>query len=315
MTLHAELDRYFNLRRMFGAKLKADELRLRSFATFVDKAGKEFVTKELLLEWMDGLRPASSGTKASRFSAVRQFALWLHGMDDRHDDPPPRGFVPGRVSRSAPYIYSDTELAQIIGAARELPSIYGLRGLTCAMLYGLITVTGMRVAEALALDTADFDSERQLLHIKNGKNGKERILPIDPDVAVRLKNYCTERDRLLERHSEPLFVNCKGERPDYCWARANFVRVCQSIGMRGTWAKPMPGRPPRIHDLRHTFAVRTITGWYRAGHDAAREMHKLTTYLGHEGPRDTYWYLQAVPELLELASARIGESSAAEESQ
>ena len=114
MTLHAELDRYLNLRRMFGAKLKADELRLRSFATFVDKAGKEFVTKELLLEWMDGLRPASSGTKASRFSAVRQFALWLHGMDDRHDDPPPRGFVPGRVSRSAPYIYSDTELAQII---------------------------------------------------------------------------------------------------------------------------------------------------------------------------------------------------------
>ena len=99
MTLHAELDRYLNLRRMFGAKLKADELRLRSFATFVDKAGKEFVTKELLLEWMDGLQPASSGTKASRFSAVRQFALWLHGMDDRHDDPPPRGFVPGRVSR------------------------------------------------------------------------------------------------------------------------------------------------------------------------------------------------------------------------
>ncbi len=99
MTLHAELDRYLNLRRMFGAKLKADELRLRSFATFVDKAGKEFVTKELLLEWMDGLRPASSGTKASRFSAVRQFALWLHGMDDRHDDPPPRGFVP-RTSQS-----------------------------------------------------------------------------------------------------------------------------------------------------------------------------------------------------------------------
>lgn len=143
MTLHAELDRYLNLRRMFGAKLKADELRLRSFATFVDKAGKEFVTKELLLEWMDGLQPASSGTKASRFSAVRQFALWLHGMDDRHDDPPPRGFVPGRVSRSAPYIYSDTEVAQIIGAARELPSIYGLRGLTCAMLYGLICVFRM----------------------------------------------------------------------------------------------------------------------------------------------------------------------------
>ena len=189
-------------------------------------------------------------------------------------------------------------LSEMAGAARELPSIYGLRGLTCAMLYGLITVTGMRVAEALALDTADFDSERQLLHIKNGKNGKERILPIDPDVAVRLKNYCTERDRLLERHSEPLFVNCKGERPDYCWARANFVRVCQSIGMRGTWAKPMPGRPPRIHDLRHTLAVRSLEQFRGDRNAISRHMTALSTYLGHTKVTDTYWYLEATPVLL-----------------
>lgn len=315
MTLHADLDRYLHLRRMFGAKLRADELRLRSFATFVDQNGNGFVTRELILDWMKSQRPACNGTKASRFTAVRLFAQWLRGMDERHEDPPPRGFVPGRVARSIPYIYSDAEVAQIIGAARDLPSIYGIRGLTCAMLYGLVAVTGMRIAEALALNTADFDAGQQILHVRNGKNGKERLLPIDPDVAERLAQYCAERDRLLERHSEPLFVNCKGERANYCWARANFVRVCQSIGLRGAWAKPMPGNPPRIHDLRHTFAVRTITGWYRAGHDAAREMHKLTTYLGHEGPRDTFWYLQAVPELLELASARVGEGSAAEESQ
>ena len=94
MTLRTELDRYLHLRRMFGAKLKSDELRLRSFVTFMDQAGKTFVTRELIVEWMNGLRHASSGTKASRFSEVRQFALWLRGMDDRHEDPPPRGFVP-----------------------------------------------------------------------------------------------------------------------------------------------------------------------------------------------------------------------------
>jgi integrase/recombinase XerD len=315
MTLHAELDRYLHLRRMFGVKLKTDELRLRSFVTFVDQAGKTFVTFELILDWMKCQRPASSGTKASRFSAVRQFAQWLRGMDDRHEDPPPRGFVPGYVARPAPYIYSNCEIAEIIRAAQDLPSIYGIRGLTCAMLYGLVAVTGMRIGEALALDTADFDVERQLLHIRSGKNCRERILPIDPGVAQRLTNYCAERDRLLERHSQSLFVNCKGERPNYCWARANFVRVCQSIGLRGAWTKPMAGKPPRIHDLRHTFAVRTLTEWYRAGNDAAREMHKLTIYLGHEGPRDTYWYLQAVPELLELASARLTEGLALEESQ
>lgn len=315
MSLHAELDQYLHLRRMFGAKMKIDELRLRSFVIFVDQAGKTFVTRELILDWMKGLRPASSGTKASRFSAVRQFAQWLREIDDRHEDPPPQGFVPGHVTRPAPYIFCDAEIAQIIRAARDLPSIYGIRGLTCAMLYGLVAVTGMRIGEALDLDTADFDVERQLLHVRSGKNGKERILPIDPGVAQRLANYCDEMDRLLERRAQSLFVNCKGERPNYCWARANFVRVCQSIGLRGTWTRPMAGRPPRIHDLRHTFAVRTLIEWYRSGNDAAREMHKLTTYLGHEGPRDTYWYLQAVPELLELASARVSEGLASEESQ
>lgn len=220
-----------------------------------------------------------------------------------------------RAESGGPPHISDAEVAQIISAARDLPSTYGMRGLTCAMLYGLIAVTGMRIAEALALDSEDFDTGQQTLHVRNGKNGKERLIPIDPDVSNRLADYCAERDRLLERRSEPLFVNCKGVRPNYCWARANFVRVCQSVGLRGTWSKPMLGNPPRIHDLRHTFAVRTITGWYRAGHDAAREMHKLTTYLGHEGLRDTYWYLQAVPELLELASARLRDGSAEENAQ
>lgn len=315
MTLHSDLDRYLHLRRMFGAKLRTAELRLRSFATFVDQTGKGFVTRELILDWMKSQRPACNGTRASRFTAVRLFSQWLRGMDERHESPPARRYVPGRVARSIPYIYSDTEVAQIIKASGELPSVYGIRGLTCSILYGLVAVTGMRIAEALALDTADFDAGQQILRVRSGKNGKERLLPIASDVADRLTNYCAERDRLLGRHSESLFVNCKGDRPNYCWARANFVRVCQSIGLRGTWAKPMTGSAPRIHDLRHTFAVRTIIGWYRAGHDAAREMHKLTTYLGHEGPRDTYWYLQAVPELLELASARIGEEKTSEETQ
>jgi integrase len=144
-----------------------------------------------------------------------------------------------------------------------------------------------------------------VLCIRHGKNGKERLLPLDPSVVQKLARYCIERDRLLERKSEALFVNCKGARPDYCWARANFVRVCQNIGLRETWARPAMRRPPRIHDLRHTFAVRTLIDWYRSGKDPAREMHRLTTYLGHERPRDTYWYLESVPELLALAAARL----------
>jgi integrase/recombinase XerD len=312
MTMHRELDRYLNTRRMFGAKLETEELRLRSFARFVDDDGAEYVTIDLILRWMQSLRPTSTATKAARFCAVRQFSEWLHGIDAHNEAPPPRGFVPGRSHRVPPYIYSDREIMQIIEGARDLPSIYGMRGLTCETLFGLIAVTGLRIGEALDLDTSDLDDEHGVLQIRNGKNGKERLLPIDPSVVRQLLNYRTERDRLLERKSLAFFVNCKGVRPNYCWARANFVHICQNIGLRGAWAQPTSGRPPRIHDLRHTFAVRTLIGWYRSGGDPAREMHKLSTYLGHEGPEHTYWYLEAVPELLELASARVDRSKAEE---
>lgn len=312
MSMHCELDRYLNIRRMFGAKLETDELRLRSFVTFADRDRAEYITIDLILRWMQSLQPFSAATRAARFCAVRHFAEWLHGIDARHEAPPPRGFIPGRSRRLPPYIYSDVEIVQIIEGARNLPSIYGMRGLTCATLFGLIAMTGLRIGEALDLDTSDLDAEHGVLRIRRGKNGKERLLPLDPSVVRQLAEYCAERDRLLERRSQAFFLNCKGARPDYCWARANFVRACQNIGLRGTWAQPTSGRSPRIHDLRHTFAVRTLIGWYRSGKDPTREMHRLTTYLGHEGPRDTYWYLEAVPELLELAAARVESCEARE---
>ena len=305
MSMHHELDRYLKIRRMFGTRLEKDELRLRSFATFADRHDASYVTIDLILRWMQTLQPFSKATTAARFGVVRLFAEWLHGNDNRHEAPPPRGFVQGRSRRSPPYIYSETEIGQIIEGARKLPSVYGVRGLTCATLFGLVAATGLRIGEALALDTGDLDREHGVLRIRLGKNGKERLLPLDPTVVQQLTSYCAERDRLFACKPHALFVNCKGVRPDYCWARANFVRVCQNIGLRESWSRPSTRRLPRIHDLRHTFAVRTLIGWYRTGKDPAREMHRLTSYLGHEGPKDTYWYLEAVPELLGLAAARV----------
>ena len=167
------------------------------------------------------------------------------------------------VSRPRPHIYSEAEIAAIIAAAKALPSIYGLRGLTCSTLFGLIAVTGLRISEALALDDDDLDADAGVLRVRRGKLGKERLLPLDPSVVPQLAAYAAERDRLIGCTAPSLFVTEKGTRLTDCAARYNFAHACQQIGLRTHQQYCRHGRGPRIHDLRHTFAVRTMIGWYR----------------------------------------------------
>lgn len=304
MSFLAEHHRYLSVRRRLGADLSTDERILRRFAVFADNDGAEYVDTRLVMRWLESLPSAGAGTRGARFRVARQFAAWLHGMDPRHEVPP-QGLVPGRVQRKHPHIYSDAEIIAIIQHARTLPSVYGIRGLTCSTLFGLIAVTGLRINEALRLDHADLDVKSGVLRVRYGKLGKERVLPLDPTVVQQLESYGRERDRLLGRRSQALFVTCEGHRLGECGARYNFALVCQQIGLRPTQVHGRHGRGPRIHDLRHTFAVRTMLNWYRSDQDVGREMIKLTTWLGHASPANTYWYLEAVPELLELASARM----------
>ncbi|MGX9948302.1 tyrosine-type recombinase/integrase [Bradyrhizobium denitrificans] len=310
MSFLPELDRYLAVRRSLGADLRTDERILRRFITFADREGAMCVNTDLILHWLQSLPAANPGTRATRFNVVRIFAEWLHGIDAKHEAPP-RGLVPGQFRRAHPYIYSELEIAAIIEHARTLPSVYGMRGLTCSTLFGLIAVTGLRISEAVSLDPTDIDIDHGVLRVRRGKLGKERLLPLDPSVVQRLESYSIERDRLLGRRPEAFFVTCEGRRLGDCGARYNFAHVCQQIGLRQPQLYLRHGRGPRIHDLRHTFAVRTLLNWYRSGKDVGREMIKLTTWLGHATPAHTYWYLEAVPELLELASARIFETEEA----
>lgn len=312
MSFLAEQQRYLSIRRRLGADLSTEERILRRFTIFADKDGAEYVDTRLIMRWLESLPAASPGTRGARFRVARQFALWLHGLDSRHEVPP-QGLVPAHVQRVHPHIYSDAEILAIVEHAKTLPSVYGMRGLTCSTLFGLIAVTGLRINEALSLDQGDLDIETGVLRVRFGKLGKERLLPLDRTVVRQLERYGSERDRLLRLRSEAMFVTCDGHRLGDCGARYNFALVCQQIGLRQRQSQKRHGRGPRIHDLRHTFAVRTMLNWYRSGHDVGREMIKLTTWLGHASPANTYWYLEAVPELLELASARI--MSAAEKEQ
>ena len=310
MSLLDEQQRYLSIRRRLGADLSTEERILRRFTTFADKDGAEYVDTRLIMRWLESLPAASAGTRGARFRVARQFALWLHGMDSRHEVPP-QGLVPAHVQRVHPHIYSDAEIFAIVERTKTLPSVYGMRGLTCSTLFGLIAVTGLRINEALRLDQADLDIETGVLRVRFGKLGKERLLPLDRTVVQQLERYGRERDRLLGRRSEAMFVTCEGHRLGDCGARYNFALVCQQIGLRQRQSQKRHGRGPRIHDLRHTFAVRTMLNWYRSGQDVGREMIKLTTWLGHAA--NTYWYLEAVPELLELASARIMSSAEKEQ--
>jgi integrase len=247
MTLRNELDRYLTVRRSLGYKLGSTERVLRRFVDFAEAEQAQCITIGLVLRWQNTFGQAGRQTRAGCFGMVRLFAQWLHGLDPTHEMLP-RGLVPSVIRRPRPHIYSAAEIAAIVDTAAELPSVYGMRGLTCSTLFGLIAVTGLRISEALGLDAVDVDLNKGVLYIR---------------------------------------------------------LVCQRIGMRSPQQYYRHGRGPRIHDLRHSFAVGTIIDWYRTGKDPSREMIKLTTYLGHTSPHNTYWYIEAVPELLELASHRV----------
>ena len=306
MTLGHELDRYLTIRRSLGYNLGTAERVLRRFVAFAEARDVSHITTGLFLDWQESFGKAGRQTWGARFGMVRLFAQWLNGLDEGHEVPP-RGLVPHRTRRMRPYIYSEAEIAAIVGQAALLPSIYGMRGLTCTTLFGLIAITGLRISEALGLDNGDVDFNDGVLHIRCGKLGKERLLPLAASAVERLHAYATERDRLLGKTPVPFFVTCAGERFGDCGARYNFAQVCQRIGLRAPQEYHRHGSGPRIHDLRHSFAARTMIDWYRTGKDPAREMIKLSTWLGHANPDHTYWYIEAVPELLELASARIGD--------
>jgi integrase/recombinase XerD len=304
ISLSQRLDQYLAIRRCFGFDLQFSERVLRKFTAFADARNDCHITTDLFLAWKDAYGSANDGTWAARLGMVRGFARWL-AEHDEVTHVPPTGLIPARkYSRQTPYIYTVEEIASLVAAAATLPSMYGLRPVVWQTVFGLVAVTGLRISEALRLDQEHVDFKRGLLQITKSKNGSGRLIPIHESTVDRLHCYATARDRVLGQTKGRFFLKEDGTPAGDCGARYNFAEVSRMAGLRGPQLYHRHGSGPRIHDLRHTFAVRTILGWFRGGRDIDCEMYKLSAYLGHVRPEHTYWYIEAVPELMQLAADR-----------
>jgi integrase len=303
--LREALDQYLCLRRSLGFALREPAVILRKFIAFAENEGAAYITIDLMLSWAKQPSRAQPATKAAWLATVRRFALWQSASDPR-TEVPAENLLPERYRRQHPYIYTSDEIERLVRAAAELPSATGLRGLTYATYFGLVAVTGMRMSEGIALDRGDVDLRQGVLTIRRAKFGKSRLVPVHSSTLTALRRYAEQRDRILPRMTTPaFFVAEHGTRITQWSTRYNFAKVSQQVGLRVPVGGRRHGRGPRLHDLRHRFAVQTLINWYRAGLDVEREIPKLSTYLGHVHVNDTYWYIEAVPELLQLATQRL----------
>lgn len=303
MNLEQALNDYLRIRHSLGFRLQQQGSALGNFVAFLRAQGASFITTELALRWATQPAKVDPAQWAWRLARVRRFAIWYSATEPRTEIPP-AGLLPHRRRRKPPHIYSDEEIERLLRHTQQLSSRKKLRWHTFTTLFGLLAATGMRVNEVLSLDQPDVDFDQGILHVQQTKFGKSRYVPVHPSAVEALKTYAEARGRLFPTPPTPaFFISERGSRITGQTARYTFAKLSQQLGLRAP-AK-YHGRGPRLQDLRHRFAVRTLIYWYRTGLDVERELPKLATYLGHVHVNESYWYLEAVPELLQLATDRL----------
>lgn len=299
--LQVILDEYLAVRRALGTQLRAQGHLLQQFVEFATREGATFITTDLALRWATQPTDAQPAWWASRLGVVRQLAQYASALDLRTEVPPP-DLLPYAYRRQPPYLYSDEEIRRLIDAANQLHGITGLRPHTYSTLLGLFAVTGMRTNEPLRMDRDDVDLDHGVLTVRQSKFSKSRYVPIHDSTGRALQGYAAQRDRLCPNPVCPSFFLAEAGTRVTEWAlRWTFVKLSRQIGLRTS----TDSHGPRLHDFRHRFAVNTLVQWYRHGVDVEHHLPQLATYLGHAHVTDTYWYLTATPELLELAARRL----------
>lgn len=286
--LSRDLARYIDQKRSLGFKFSCQNVVLKSFVAFAVKRGDRYIRSARVLAW--AAQASSPEHRRTRLLMVRRFALVMHAENARHQVPAADAIGQARVKRRPPYIYSSDEIERLLRAAAALEPAGSIRPIMYTTLLGLIAATGIRIAEALALQVDDVTVDG--LIIRETKFHKSRLVPLHGTVRQALDRYLIARREVAGGNA--LFISIAGQPLPYSTVRRVFLHLLDSTKLRRAHA----GRDPRIHDLRHTFAVRSLE---QCSHDriaVARHIVALSTYLGHAHVTDTYWYLQATPVLM-----------------
>jgi integrase len=299
-TLHERVEQYLTIRRSLGFKLEDHGRLLPQFVAYLDQRGAATLSIDAALDWATRPQGVNQFRWRQRLSVVRGFASWLQAIDPA-TQVPPADLLAYRRSRPIPYLFSEADIDALLGAVTAVLR-HPLRVATHRTLFGLLSVTGMREGEAIGLDRDDVDLDAGSLRVRETKFNKSRQVPLHPSAVAVLRVYAAQRDRLCPRPATPsFFISVQGRRLTGRRVRAVFTRLVDQAGL----APRNGSRRPRVHDLRHAFAVRTLLDWYRDGDDVQARLPLLSAYLGHSRPSSTYWYLQAVPDLLALAAQRL----------
>jgi integrase/recombinase XerD len=301
---HAE--EYLRLRQGLGHQL-ADAVRLLPrYVAHLEATGTTSITVEDALDWVQ--RPDAGPTTSvwsRRMTVVRGFARYMSGIDPA-TQVPPLGLVTSRQRWRPPFIYSPSDVEALMAEVPRLtPSPF--RAATFQTMIGLLAATGMRVGEAIRMTRSDLDFAEGVLVVKGSKFNKSRELPLHASTTAALASYATQRDRCVPAPKHPaFFLSAKGTPVIYTDFGEKFRALLRASGV-GSGSLVAP----RIHDLRHSFAVHTLVRWHREGEDVGPLLPRLSTYMGHRTPGYTYWYLSAAPELLTIAASRLEKAKGA----
>ena len=294
--LHEHLDDYLRLRRALGFKLERHGQILPQFVAYLEAAGASTVTSELAISWARLPAGAHPRHWAARLAVARGFAAYLQTLDPATEVPPSDVFAV-RYRRPTPYLWSQQDIRRLLAQARALRP--PLRAASFEALFGLLAITGMRVGEAIALERGDVDLDDGVITIREqtAKRERARLVPLHATTVEALDRYARRRERLCPKpRSRAFFLSGAGAGLDRSQVSKTLRTITTALGLRTATVHP------RTHDLRHSFAVSTLTSWQRSGVRIDEQIAVLSTYLGHASPADTYWYLTATPQLMAAAA-------------
>jgi integrase/recombinase XerD len=304
-TLRQAVQEYLCMRRDLGFKLRDAGKSLADFAEFMRRRRAPYITQALALAWAQQPVHVQPAHWAQRLSFVRGFARYRSATDPRTQIPP-QGLLPFQPKRARPYLYSDDEIQGLLRAALEMPfrcRCDELRPWIFHCLFGLLSVSGLRLNEARNLELQDVDLNTAVLTIRGAKFGKDRLVPLHASTCKVLAEYIARRSRHWAQQpvSPYLFVSNRGNRLDKSEIHRAFYALSRKIGLRGATDR----HGPRLHDMRHCHATTTLVHWYRSNQDPERLLPILSAYLGHVHVADTQWYLSGSPELMREAMSRL----------